>query len=149
MKQKNNRVITLKHLLIREEKQIGIKFYPDKIVQTVVKGLPEVKWSKEFNMAYITNTKNNLDLIFNDFRGVAWINSGNFFNKKSNAKGNESISLIHYQKRNLPHNYRACPDEYIQKLELKQYALSTCNTYINLFEVFINYFFKWELTQID
>ncbi|PCI99035.1 MAG: recombinase [Flavobacteriales bacterium] len=149
MKQKNNRVITLKHLLIREEKQIGIKFYPDKIVQTVVKGLPEVKWSKEFNMAYITNTKKNLDLIFNDFRGVAWINSGIFFNKKSNSKGNESNSLLHYEQRNLPSNYRVCPKEYIRKLELKQYALSTCNTYINLFEVFINYFKKWELTQID
>ncbi len=149
MRHHSNRVITLKHLLINEKKHIGLKFYPDKIVQTVVKGLPEVKWSNKFNMAYITKKKKNLDLIFNDFRGVAWINSGNFFYEKSNAKGNESISLGHYKNRNLPANYRVCPDEYIQKLELKQYALSTCNTYINLFEVFINYFIKWELTQID
>lgn len=69
-------VVTLKHLHINEEKQIGLKFYPKKIVQTIVKGLPKVKWSKEFNMAYITNNKCNLDLIFNDFRGIAWINSG-------------------------------------------------------------------------
>jgi|TARA_B110000459_G_C16436255_1_gene414125 hypothetical protein len=36
-------VVTLKHLHINEEKQIGLKFYPKKIVQTIVKGLPKVK----------------------------------------------------------------------------------------------------------
>jgi integrase/recombinase XerD len=149
MNHQKNRVITLKHLLINEKKQIGLKFYPDKIVQTIIKGLPKVKWSNTYNMAFIENNKTNLDTVFNDFRGIAWINSGNFFNHKSNARGNESNSLMHYQLRNLPSDYRACPDNYLQKLELKQYALSTCNTYINLFEVFINYFKKWELTQID
>ena len=37
-----NHTITLKHLLIKEEKQIGIKFYPNKIIQAVIKGLPEI-----------------------------------------------------------------------------------------------------------
>ena len=36
-------VVTLKHLHINEEKQIGLKFYPKKIVQPIVKGLPKVK----------------------------------------------------------------------------------------------------------
>lgn len=142
-------VVTLKHLHIKEEKQIGLKFYPNKLVQTIIKGLPEIKWSKEFNMAYLVNTKQNLDLIFNDFRGIAWINSGSFFNKKSNAKGNESISLESYRNRVTTPEYRVCPEAYLQKLELKQYALSTSKTYIHLFEVFINYFRLWELKQID
>jgi integrase/recombinase XerD len=144
-----NKTITLKHLFIKEEKQIGLKFYPNKIVQTVIKGLPEVKWSKEFNMAYVLNNKKNLDLIFNDFRGVAWINSGHFFNKKNTSKDNETISLNYYRKREITSTYRVCPEEYLQKLELKQYALSTSKTYIQLFEVFINHFKKWELIQID
>jgi len=142
-------VVTLKHLHIKEEKQIGLKFYPNKLVQTIIKGLPEIKWSKEFNMAYILNTKQNLDLIFNDFRGIAWINSGSFFNKKSNAKGNESISLESYRNRVTANGYRVCPEVYLRKLELKQYALSPSKTYIHLFEVFINYFRLWELRQID
>jgi site-specific recombinase XerD len=37
----------------------------------------------------------------------------------------------------------------LQKLELKQYALSTAKTDINLFERLINHFKNWELTQID
>tara|TARA_B100000809_G_scaffold261477_1_gene310482 strand:+ start:2479 stop:3627 length:1149 start_codon:yes stop_codon:yes gene_type:complete len=149
MEQKAQLVITLKHLYINEEKQIGIKFYPNKLVQTVIKGLPDIKWSKNFNMAYVVNNKKNLDHIFDDFRGIAWINSGSFFNKKSTAKGNESISLKYYREREVGPNYRKCPENYLQKLELRQYALSTSNTYINLFEVFINYFIKWELTHID
>ncbi|MGB0888599.1 MAG: site-specific tyrosine recombinase/integron integrase [Vicingaceae bacterium] len=119
------------------------------MVQTVIKGLPEVKWSNKFGMAFIPHTQQNLDLIFNDFRGVAWINSGSFFYQQNQSKGNKSNSLAHYQLRNLPKGYRACPNEYLRKLELKQYALSTCKTYINLFEVFINYFKHWELTHID
>ena len=145
----NHRVVTLKHLLIKDEKQIGMKFYPNKIVQTVIKGLPNIKWSQEFNMAYIKNTKENLDTIFNDFRGVAWINSSNFFNKTNHSKGNESVSLNSFRDRKNIENRRVCPEIFLQKLELKQYALNTANTYINLFEVFINHFKKWELTHID
>ena len=149
MRKNAQHIVTLKHLFINDERQIGLKFYPNKMVETVIKGLPNAKWSKEFNMAYILNTKSNLDTLFNDLRGVAWINSGHFFNKKSQSKGNESISLENYRERETPLNYRTCPEEYLRKLELKQYAMSTSNTYINHFEVFINHFIKWELTHID
>ncbi|PCJ26587.1 MAG: recombinase [Flavobacteriales bacterium] len=149
MKHQNQKVVTLKHLIISQEKQIGIKFYPDKMVQTIIKGLPEVRWSKEFNMAYVLNNKKNLDLIFNDFRGIAWINSGHFFYKKNTLKGNESISLNQYRIRTKISGHRYCPEEYLKKLELRQYALATSKTYIKLFEVFINHFKKWELVQID
>ena len=30
------KVINLKHLIIKEKKQIGIKFYPDKIIQALI-----------------------------------------------------------------------------------------------------------------
>ena len=39
--------ITLYHLFLREKKQIGIKFFPDKIIQLAVKSLPNVKWSEK------------------------------------------------------------------------------------------------------
>ena len=149
MRHQNNSVITLKHLLINEQKQIGIKFYPNKMIQTVIKGLPGIRWSEKFGMAYLKNEKKNLDLIFSDFRGIAWINSGNFFNNNHNSKGTASISLEGFRKRKLPNNYRACPEEYLRTLELKQYALTTSKTYIQLFEIFINYYEKWKLTQIN
>ena len=141
--------ITLKHLFINNEKQIGIKFYPNKMFQTIIKGLPEVKWSKEFEMAYIKNNPENLNLIFEDFRGVAWINCTHFF-PTNKAKTNTSpVKVNDFRNRTLPKDYRKCPEEYLQKLELKQYALSTAKTYINLFERFINHYKNKELTHIN
>ena len=67
MEQKT-KYVTLKHLLIGNQKQIGLQFYPNKLIQTVIKGLPNAKWSKEYNMAYIENKPNNLNLIFTDFK---------------------------------------------------------------------------------
>jgi len=149
MRHQNYRIITLKHLFIKQEKQIGIKFYPDKMVQTVIKGLPQVKWSAELGMAYLENNPKNLELIFNDFRGIAWINGSHFFTKKSNAKGIEPISVDCYRKRKLPDSYRKYPEAFLQKLELKHYALNTAKTYIHLFEVFINHHKNIALNSID
>jgi integrase/recombinase XerD len=58
------RSVTLKHLLIKEERFIGLQFNTDKVIHALVKQLPDVKWSTRFSMAYILNTKEHLDLIF-------------------------------------------------------------------------------------
>jgi len=42
MHQKRKNIL-LKHLIINEQKKIGIKFYPDKVVQALIKELPNVK----------------------------------------------------------------------------------------------------------
>ncbi len=74
---KPNKHITLKHLLIGNQKMIGLQFYPDKVIQALIKELPNPKWSNEFSMVYINNTKENLDQIFDKFRGVAWVDGPN------------------------------------------------------------------------
>lgn len=149
MTPEKHRSITLKHLLIKEEKQIGIKFYPDKMVQTVVKGLPDVKWSNEFNMVYIKNDPKNLTAIFNDFKGIAWINCSHFFPKSANTFNNKPYTVNDYRKRELQPEFRVCPEEFLRKLELKHYSLNTAKTYINMFEIFINHYKDLELTKID
>jgi hypothetical protein len=68
--------VTLRHLLVKEQKMIGLKFYPDKVIQALIKELPEIKWSNTFQMAFIPNNKINLDLIFNKFKGLpGWTQS--------------------------------------------------------------------------
>ena len=44
------RQITLKHMYIKDQKMIGIKFYPDKVLQALIKQLPNVKWSEIYGM---------------------------------------------------------------------------------------------------
>jgi hypothetical protein len=56
--------ITLKHLLIHNQKMIGLQFYPDKVIQALTKELPNPRWSKEFAMVYIIHTKENLNQVF-------------------------------------------------------------------------------------
>lgn len=145
----HHRSITLKHLFINGEKQIGLKFYPDKVVQTIIKALPNIKWSDEFGMAYLKNNPENLTLIFKEFKGIAWINGGNFFVEKYNAKGEKPVSVDSFRKRDLPKEYRRCPEEFLQKLELKHYSFNTAKTYIHLFEVFINDHKDLALEEID
>jgi len=141
--------ITLKHLLINNEKQIGIQFYPDKIIQALIKELPNPKWSKQFGMVYLINTKSNLDLLFNTFKGIAWVNCNHFLSKKPIDNGNDKPDVDWYRKRKLIIGYRRCPEEYLRKLELKRYSLSTVKTYISFFEAFINYYKDVDLLSLN
>ena len=141
--------ITLYHLMIKNQKMIGIKFSPDKLIQNLIKGLPNPKWTQKYNMVYIENTKVNLSIIFNTFKGVVWINYNRFLANKPINTHNEDIDVEWFRKRkNLP-EYRLCPEAYLLKLELKRYANSTVKTYVTFFELFINYHKDKELNTLD
>ena len=141
--------ITLKHLIIDDTKQIGIQFYPDKVIQALINGLTGIKWSNKFGMAYILNNKTNLDLIFRIFKGVAWVNCDSFFHNRMVDLSNPDINVDHYRHRKVQSNYRRCPEEYLRKLELKKYAHNTARIYIQCFEAFINYYSALDLVKID
>ena len=141
--------ISLKHLLIKEQKCIGLQFYPDKVIQALIKGLPNPKWSTQFNMVFLINNKDNLDAIFKKFKGVAWVNTSHFFTNKPIKNAADQIDLTWFRKRKHKPNYRVCPEDYVQKLELKKYATNTAKTYIVCFEAFINYYKKHELIAIN
>jgi integrase/recombinase XerD len=123
--------ITLKHLLIDGQKQIGIQFTYDKTIQTIIKTLPNPQFSNEFNMHYIANNKANLQHIFDTFRTIAWVNCNYFMPKKTINKYNEKI-----ERKHLKISTEFLPEAYIQKLLLKQYSKSTVNTYTSLFAKF-------------
>ena len=111
--------ITLRHYFIEGDKCIGIVFHPNKVIQALIKQLPSVKWSKEHQVVYILNTKENLNAIYNQLRGVAWVNAKYFFKNKPvnlNQTGNGDISW--FEKRIVDEGYKECPREYLQKLQL-------------------------------
>jgi site-specific recombinase XerD len=143
------RSVTLKHLLIKEKRYIGLQFNTDKVIHALVKQLPDVKWSNSFNMAYILNTKENLNKIFEVFNGVVWVNCNYFFDKSNIKETNEAIDITWFRKRQLPANYRICPNSYLDKLELRKYANNTVKTYVTSFETFINYYCAKELVAIN
>ena len=141
------RRITLKHLLIDNQKQIGIKFYPDHVLQKLIKTLPDVRWSAIYSMVYLPNSKPNLDSIFKTFRGIAWIDCGFFFGKNK-ARNNPELKVERRVKQ-ADDGRPNCPEEYIQKLELNKYSPKTAKTYIHYFEVFMHYFENRKLLEIN
>ena len=143
------KVVHLKHLLINKEKQIGIQFYPDKVLELAVHSIEEVQESQEFSMYYIRNTQDNLNLIFKTFNKIAWVNTNRFFLNKPIHHGNENLNLDAYRKKIYKGSYRKCPEEYLQKLELKHYANNTARIYIPMFEKFINHFKRDDLMTIN
>ena len=58
----------------------------------LVKSLPNVRWSRLYNMAYINNSSINVNLIFETFRGIAWIDGNYFFRNKALNNNNLPIS---------------------------------------------------------
>lgn len=141
--------ITLYHLMIKNQKMIGIKFHPDKLIQGLVKGLPGPKWSERYNMAYIPNTKSNLGIIFNTFKGTVWINYDRFLTNRPITTHNGAIDVEWFRRRTPSQGYRPCPEEYLLKLELKRYANNTVRTYVHFFELFINHFKERELNTLN
>jgi len=142
------KVINLAHLIINDQKKIGLKFYPDKILAALIKTLPNVKWSETYQMAYIENTKENTNLIFKTFKRVAWVNTSNFYLNKPVNKSNRNINLDSYRQKEVSENFIKCPDSFLKKLELKRYALNTAKTYVSMFEKFINHYKTNQLLQL-
>lgn len=142
--------ITLRNLLINNEKCIGIQFYPHKVIQALIKQLPTPKWSVSYNMVFVANTPQNLNSIFQTFKGVAWVNCKSIFTNKpvsSPCLKNGDISWV--ENRKVTTNYKPCPDNYLQKLQLKKYANSTIRTYVLAFEKFINRYKNEEVDHLN
>ncbi|WP_350112131.1 site-specific tyrosine recombinase/integron integrase [Fulvivirga sp.] len=138
----NKKSITLKHLLINQQRQIGLKFYPDKVLQSLLKEIPGIKWSNTYSMAYLANTSANLNLIYHTFKGVALIDGRYFY---LNRPMHNPVKEEYQYKFNKPRaayteGYKTCPKEFLQKLQLKKYSDSTARIYIGMFEGFINYY---------
>ncbi|MDB4274027.1 site-specific integrase [Algibacter sp.] len=132
--------VTLKHLLIEQKKCIGLQFNPSKVVQALIDTLPDVSWSLEFLMFYVSNNKTNLDIIFKTFHGVAWVNGNYFFTEKIINPNNPALNLERYRNRKLKPDFTPCPEAYLLKLELKRYSDNTVRNYVACFEAFINYY---------
>lgn len=140
-----NKCITLKHLLIAGKKQIGLQFYPDKVIQALIKQLTNPKWSETYGMVFVPNNQENISQIYQLFKGVAWVNGKYFFHKKGGYGAPERNKVS-----TTPENQKThVPSEYIDMLLAKQYAPNTINTYTGMFAVFMQYFTGKKLMEIN
>ncbi len=141
--------ITLKRLFIEDQSCIGLKYYANNAIQIIIKELNNVQWSKEFTMYYVQNNKANIDQIFSLFKGVAWIDTQYFYEKNRSKELNETFDSSWVKARKRPDNFKFCPDNYLQKLELKKYANNTVKTYVSCFEDYLNYYNQQDVNKLD
>jgi len=143
-----SRQITLKHLWINGEKKIGLQYLKNNKLDETLATLPGVQYSEEHEMPYITNSPANLRMIFETFRGLAWINVRYFFTNKMSYTGHETANIQSFRERKFAPGYRSCPEAFYQKLELKKYAYNTAKVYTHCFEAFLNYYPQKQLDEI-
>ena len=129
--------ISLKHLVIEGKKQIGIQYKPSKLITKLLKSIEGVRWSEEFGLAYVRNTRVNFATLMDTFKGIAWIDMKYFLGHASGQQ-EEIQSMRDLRNRVLPKNWRRCPKAYIEKLEMKCYSIRTGEAYVHAFEQFIN-----------
>ncbi|REE00130.1 site-specific recombinase XerD [Marinoscillum furvescens DSM 4134] len=116
---------------------IGIKFYPDKVIQALIKTLDNPRWSNAYGMVVLANTPENLNAIFEKFKGVAWIDTRHFFINKPVNKGNEPLSVDSFRQRKPKNGASYVPEDFLEKLEIRRYSLNTARAYIGHFERFM------------
>ena len=142
------RNITLKHLLIGGERQIGLQFKSDKVIQALLGRMPGVSWSDEFGMYYVVNNKASLGKIFDTFRGEVWINGNYFFDSENELNTEKPVNIHWYRNRTLDNGLKRCPMAYLDKLEIRKYAANTVKSYVHHFERFINHYQEIEPRDI-
>jgi integrase/recombinase XerD len=140
--------ITLKHLMVKGQKQIGLQLSNNSAIRTIIESQNVYHWNETFNMYAAPNTKDNLNLVFNSFKGIAWINGAHFYEGKVKTKFNDEINLNTFRKRKPSSKKALAPTTYLDKLESKRYSLNTARTYISCFETFMNYFQGQNLVTI-
>lgn len=141
--------ITLKHLLIENKKQIGLKLDYNEALVNIIKENKAFTWSGYYNMYYCINNKKNIDWIYIIFKGIAWINGQNFFNKGIQGRNINPERVDEWRNRIPVKGIRYCPPEFYDKLESKHYSNNTARIYISMFEKFMNDHKGIALLKID
>jgi len=139
--------ITLSHILIDGQRYIGLKFKSDRRIDLLIKSLPDIHWCEAHCLHAMPNTKNNLDTIFNCFKGIAWIDCRMFYGKTRAQNLNEDFQNdTEKQQQEIPSN---CPEAYLQKLRLKKYSKNTIRVYTQCFSKFLDYNCNREILELD
>lgn len=141
--------ITLKHLSINHQPCIGLQFRANRDLQEKINFLPNVGWSEDYQMYFLSNTSENIRLIYKIFKGVAWINGNYFFHNKPLSNKTDRENYKHEVDTRFHKQARLCPDNYLEKLELKKYAPNTAKIYISCFEAFMRFYPNFKLDEID
>lgn len=129
-------------LLIRTTNgRLRIIFGFSKEITQVIKQIPYSKWdalNKWWSVPYS-------DRFFEMIKDVAEENGFTVICEDENPVTTKTPRITPYD---IP-NYRICPEELVMKMTELRYSKHTIQTYKNLFEEFINYYYRYDIERID
>lgn len=142
------KVVYIIHLFIGGRACIGIRHQHDKKMEELCRNIPFYKWSEEFGVGYVVNSKEHLKLIFKVFKGEAWVDTSRFFKSSPVSLSSKKFSYQAYLAPDSNSENR-CPPSFLHKLELKGYSLNTAKVYISCFERFMAYYSERNVNHLD
>jgi site-specific recombinase XerD len=129
-------------LLIKtQNRRLRIIFGYSKELTVVIKQIPYSKWdalNKWWSVPYS-------DKFFEMIKNVAEENGLKVISEDENPETTKTPRITPYD---IP-NYRVCPEELVMKMTELRYSKHTIQTYKNLFEEFINFYYRFDIDRID
>lgn len=134
--------------MVDNQKTISLHFeHRPKILQLVELN-QYISFDQTKQVYYLYNCKKNIKMLYKYFRGKAWINGEYFFNSYKNVANNQPFEKSAINTKTSPLQ-KEIPDSYINKLQLKRYALNTSRIYCSMFGKYINYYIEREIDELD
>ncbi len=146
---KNNKIITLHHVQINQMAMIGLYYKQDDTLEALCKNLAGIEWHEESSMYCLPASKQNLQLIYHTFKGIAWINGSRFHHKQSGSKKIEEDTNLAAQIEQLKKSYPLVPQNYFRELQVKRYSANTARTYVPSFHFFVKHYHGQPVDTLD
>lgn len=144
---KVNSTIRLNPIKINNKKFIKLTFPWTDGIKSLIKTLPNVKWSKELECIYIPDDYKSIQKVFSTFKGIAWVDTKSVFqsnNKEALTKDEEGSYEALYKK--IQHSYPKQTAIHLialtKKLEMYRYALNTAQVYTSMLQKYLDHLDK-------
>lgn len=138
-----SKVVSLHYIYLDRTKHVGIRFVFNSTLKVIAEELIGAVWNEKHNAFIIAYSSSNLNLIFNSYRGNAWVNTKDI-SKKEKQAAPLNIDLKEVVCSNIE-----IPEAYKQKMILKGYAENTQRNYCTAFIKFMKYFNSTSLSVIN
>ena len=145
--------VVVSRIFHRDRERFLIQVDDTEELNRVVRSLPDVKWSRTMKGWTMLNNRTNLRLILSAFKGKAWVDYSQIFNKEDHKK--ETI-LKEVTKVNAKSSLGKINQD--QELKVKdfenwmtsnRYSQSSINTYVDMVRTFFRFYKDKTIDEIE
>lgn len=146
----NQHTIILNRLFHNKKQQIGMVFPYNEEMIRVLKSIPGATWTRTHRCWYIENNPANLRKIFEAFKGKAWVDAKELFEKKKETEIEPTIPTKKYRlKGEITSDTKEKLEKLKQWMKSKRYSESTIKTYTLSLQTFFRFYHDKNAEEIE